>query len=102
MQQAAAPNSHGDEKTFNLRRSGDRFEKEKEIFERFASRIEQELNTIHASCEKKMQSAAKIVERVGRFKWAHRRAARLFDLKIDEGEDDRTKFRTRSKMTCPF
>ncbi len=77
----------GDEETFILCRSRDRSEKEKAIFARFESRIEEGLKKIEASCQKKKRSPIKIAERVGRLKGANSRAARLFDVKIEEGED---------------
>jgi transposase len=77
----------GGEETFILCRSRDRLEKEKAIFARFESRIEEGLNKIQAGCEKRKHSAVKIAERVGRWKGANSRAARLFDVKVEEGED---------------
>ena len=65
-------------------------EKEKAIFARFETRIEEGLHKIQTSCEKKKQSAVKIAERVGRLKGANSRAARLFDVKVEE-VDDRAK-----------
>ena len=85
------PSPDGDEETFILCRSRDRLEKEKAIFARFESRIEEGLNKIQASCEKKKQSAVKIAERVGRLKGANSRAARLFDVEVAQGDDGRTK-----------
>ena len=80
----------GDEETFILCRSRDRLEKEKGIFARFESRIEEGLKKIHTSCQKRKQSAVKIAERVGRLKQANSRAARLFDVKVQD-EDGRAK-----------
>jgi len=85
------PSPDGDEETFILCRSRDRWEKEKAIFARFELRIEEGLNKIQASCEKKKQSAVKIAERVGRLKGANSRAARLFDVKVAQGDDGWTK-----------
>ncbi len=85
------PSPDGDQEVFILCRSRDRLEKERAIFTRFESRIEEGLNKIQASCQKKKQSAVKIAERVGRLKGANSRAARLFDVKVDEGDDGRTK-----------
>jgi transposase len=76
----------GDAETFILCRSRDRLEKEKAIFARFESRIEEGLQKIQASCQQKKQSALKIAERVGRLKGANSRAARLFDVKIEAGD----------------
>ena len=84
------PSPDGDEEVFILCRSRDRLEKEKAIFARFEARIEEGLNKIQASCEKKKQSAVKIAERVGRLKGKNSRAARLFDVKVEE-VDERAK-----------
>jgi transposase len=85
------PSPDGDEETFILCRSRDRLEKEKAIFARFESRIEEGLSKIKASCEKKKQSPVKIAERIGRLKGANSRAARLFDVNVEEGDDGRAK-----------
>jgi transposase len=84
------PSPDGDEEIFILCRSRDRLEKEKAIFARFESRIEEGLQKIQASCQKRKQSALKVAERVGRLKGANSRAARLFDVKVEE-EDGRAK-----------
>jgi transposase len=84
------PSPDGDEETFILCRSRDRLAKEKAIFARFETRIEEGLNKIQASCEKKKQSTIKIAERVGRLKGANSRAARLFDVKVEEVDDRAT------------
>ena len=85
------PSPDGDEETFILCRSRDRLEKEKAIFARFESRMEEGLKKIAASCEKKKQSAVKIAERVGRLKQANSRAAQLFDVKVESRDDDGAK-----------
>ena len=77
----------GDTETFILCRSRDRLKKEKAIFARFESRIEEGLKKIKTSCEKKKQSRVKIAERVGRLKGANSRAARLFDVKVTERDE---------------
>lgn len=85
------PSPDGDEETFILCRSRDRLEKEKAIFARFESRIEEGLKKIAASCDKKKQSAVKIAERVGRLRQANSRASRLFDVKVESRDDGGTK-----------
>ncbi len=85
----------GDEETFILCRSRDRSQKEKAIFARFESRIEEGLKKIESSCQKKKQSPIKIAERVGRLQGANSRAARLFDVKIEEGDDGGAKLAWR-------
>ena len=84
-------NPEGGKETFILCRSRDRLEKEKAIFSRFETRIEEGLKKIQASCEKKKCKALKIAERVGRLKGANSRAARLFEVQIEEREDGGTK-----------
>lgn len=84
------PSPEGDEETFILCRSRDRLEKEKAILARFESRIEEGLAKIQASCEKRKHPAVKIAERIGRLKEANSRAARLFDVTVEEGKDSRT------------
>ncbi len=81
----------GDAETFILCRSRDRLEKEQAIFARFESRIEEGLQKIQASCQKKKQSPLKIAERVGRLKGANSRAARLFDVKIETRDNGAAK-----------
>ena len=81
------PSPDGDEEMFILCRSRDRLEKEKAIFARFESRMEEGLKKIAASCEKKKQSLVKIAERVGRLKGANSRAARLFDVVVESRDD---------------
>lgn len=76
----------GEKETFILCRSRDRLEKEKAIFVRFESRIEEGLKKIATSCEKKKQSPIKISERVGRLKGANSRAARLFDIRVEDDQ----------------
>ncbi len=81
------PSPDGDEEMFILCRSRDRLEKEKAIFARFESRMEEGLKKIAVSCEKKKQSLVKIAERVGRLKGANSRAARLFDVVVESRDD---------------
>ena len=81
------PSPEGDGETFILCRSRDRLEKEKAIFARFESRMEEGLKIIAASCENKKQSPVKIAERVGRLKGANSRAARLFDVAIESRDN---------------
>ena len=55
------------------------------------------MKKIQASCEKKKQSAVKIAERVGRLKGANSRAARLFDVKVEEDQEGRAKLTWNKK-----
>jgi len=81
----------GKDETFILCRSRDRAEKEKAIFARFESRIEEGLKKIEASCEAKKHAPLKIAERVGRLKGANSRAARLFEVKVEPREHGGTR-----------
>ena len=83
------PAPDGVEETFILCRSRDRMEKEKAIFARFETRIEEGLQRIQASCQSRRQTVARIAERVGRLKGANSRAARMFDVTVDEDENGR-------------
>ncbi|RMF66610.1 MAG: IS1634 family transposase [Calditrichaeota bacterium] len=87
------PSPEGDEEVFILCRSQDRLEKEKAIFARFEARIEEGLKKIQASCQKRKQSPVKIAERIGRLKGANARAARLFEVHVEEEPDGRAKVR---------
>jgi len=82
------PSPAGNAETFILCRSRDRLEKEKAIFARFESRLEEGLKKLAASCQKTKQSAVQIAERVGRLKGANSRVARLFDVRVED-EDGR-------------
>ena len=76
----------GDE-TFILCRSARRREKEKAMHERFAKRIEQGLDRIANSCQRRKHKLTVIERRVGRLLGQNTRAAGLF--KIDVTEDER-------------
>jgi transposase len=85
------PCPDGSEETFILCRSRDRLEKERAIFARFESRIEEGLAKIQASCQKRKYKPVTIAERVGRLKGANSRAARLFHVEVEERDDGGTK-----------
>lgn len=85
------PSPDGEPETFILCRSRDRLEKEKAIFARFESRIEDGLQKIAASCQKRKQSPIHIAERVGRLKQANSRAARLFEIEVEALKDGSAK-----------
>lgn len=94
------PCPDGSEETFILCRSRDRLEKEKAIFARFESRIEEGLTKIHASCQKRKYKPVTIAERVGRLNGANSRAARLFHVEVEERDNGGTK--SHGRKTSPI
>lgn len=76
------------EETYILCRSNDRREKEKAMHKRFEIRMEQELEKIKTSCEKRKCKKEVIDRRIGRIKYKNSRAAGLFDITVKE-EDGR-------------
>jgi hypothetical protein len=72
------------EEVFILCRSRDRKEKEKAMHDRFEKRIEEGLNAITASCEKKKQDPITIARRVGGLLGKNSRAAGLFKVEIEQ------------------
>jgi transposase len=75
--------------TFILCRSNDRKLKEKGIHERFEKRLEKGLSRIVEGCLKKKQKVGVVERRVGRLLGANSRAAGLFRVEVNAGEDDR-------------
>jgi transposase len=78
---------------FILCRSRERQVKEQAMHARFEVRIEQGLNKLAASCEKRKQKALAVATRVGRLLGQNTRAAGLFDIHVDEGADGRAQLR---------
>lgn len=78
---------------FILCRSRERQVKEQAMHTRFEVRIEQGLNKLAASCEKRKQKALAVATRVGRLLGQNTRAAGLFDIHVDEGADGRAQLR---------
>jgi len=79
----------GGKEVFILCRSAERRAKEQAMHERFERRIEEGLQKIQTSCEKKKQKPVVIATRVGRLLGRNTRAAALFDVKV---EADRSGF----------
>jgi transposase len=77
------PSPDGKE-SFILCRSAARAIKEKQIHERFETRIEKGLAKLVESCRKKKQKVGAIERRVGRLLGANSRAAGLFRVKVTE------------------
>ena len=81
------------EEVFIFCRSRERQAKEQAMHVRFESRIEQGLNKIAASCEKKKHKPLVIARRVGRLLGQNTRAAGLFDVQVEEAVDGRARLR---------
>lgn len=80
------PSENGDE-TFILCRSADRRLKDKAILDRFEKRIQEGLEEIAASCQKKKQKVATIAHRVGRLMGQNTRGEHLFAVEVKSGTD---------------
>jgi transposase len=77
------------EETYILCRSRDRRKKEQAIHERFERRIEEELNRVQRSCQKRKWKKEVIDRRIGRILSQNSRAAGLFEIEVTEAEDQR-------------
>jgi len=87
VKKCASP--EGTEETFILCRSAARKEKEQAMLERFAGRIEKELEKIQTSCEKgRLRNPAVAERRIGRLLERNSRAAGLFDIKVVKNQAD--------------
>ncbi len=73
----------GGKEVFILCRSSDRRAKEQAMHERFEKRIEEGLQKIQTSCQKKKQKPLAIATRVGRLLGRNTRAAALFDVQVE-------------------
>jgi transposase len=73
----------GGKEVFILCRSADRRVKEQAMHERFEKRIEEGLQKIQTSCQKKKQKPLAIATRVGRLLGRNTRAAALFDVQVE-------------------
>jgi transposase len=74
----------GGEEVFILCRSAERQAKELAMHERFEKRIQEGLEKIAAACRKKKQKAGLIERRVGRLLGGNPRAAKLFEVCVEE------------------
>ena len=72
------------EEVFILCRSAERRAKEAAMHERFEKRIEEGLEKIAASCQKRKQKAVAVATRVGRLLGRNTRAAALFAVEVEE------------------
>lgn len=75
------------EETFVLCRSAARSQKEKAIHERFEKKIEEGLNKLSESCQKKKRKPSVIERSVGRLLGANTRGNRLFKVAVRTRED---------------
>ena len=72
----------GGKETYILCRSRDRREKEKAMHERFEQRIDEALEKIKASCQKRKWKKEVIDRRIGKIMANNSRAAALFEVKV--------------------
>ena len=78
------------EEVFILCRSSDRAKKEKAMHDRFEQRIEESLIRMANGCKKRRYQVKVIERRVGKLLGKNSRAAGLFDIKVEKGEDGGT------------
>ena len=78
--------SPGGKEVFILCRSRDRAEKERAIHDRFEQRIEEALEQMVRSCEKRRYQVGVMERRIGKLLGRNSRAARLFDVRIEKGK----------------
>jgi len=81
------PSPDGGQETYILCRSRDRREKEKAMHERFECRIDEALEKVRASCEKRKWKKEVIDRRVGKIMAKNSRAAGLFEVAVQEVDD---------------
>ena len=72
---------------FILCRSQDRVQKDEGILRRFERRIEERLQAMAARCRKQRRDVQKVEREVGRMLGQNTRAARLFEVTVDQRED---------------
>jgi transposase len=79
-----AQSPDGGKETYILCRSRDRREKEKAMHERFEQRIDEALEKVKASCEKRKWTKETIDRRVGKIMAKNSRAAGLFEVEVKQ------------------
>jgi len=87
---AGAPNGEprtAGEELFILCRSQDRVKKDEAIVRRFEQKIEERLRAMAARCQKQRRAVQKVEREVGRMLGQNTRAARLFDVTVEQRED---------------
>jgi transposase len=78
------PSPDGSKETYILCRSRDRREKEKAMHERFECRIDEALEKVRASCEKRKWKKEVIDRRIGKIMANNSRAAGLYHVTVKE------------------
>jgi transposase len=78
------PSPDGGKETYILCRSRDRREKEKAMHERFERRIDEALEKVRTSCEKRKWKKEVIDRRVGKIMTKNSRAAGLYEVSVQE------------------
>lgn len=91
------PSPAGDEEVYILCRSSDRREKEQAMHRRFEQRIENELQKIEASCQRRKWKKEVIDRRVGSVMAKNSRAAGLFEVDVRQTADGRAMIRWEKK-----
>jgi transposase len=81
-----APATVGEE-IFILCRSSDRVQKDEAIVRRFEQKIEERLRAMAARCQKQRRAVQKVEREVGRMLGQNTRAARLFQVTVEQRED---------------
>ena len=77
----------GGQETYILCRSRERREKEKAMHERFEKRIDEALEKVQASCRKRKWKKEVIDRRIGRIMAQNSRAAKLFEVAVEQDSD---------------
>ena len=77
--------SPGGKEVYILCRSRERAEKEKGIHDRFEQRIEEVLNQMAKSCEKRRYRVGVMERRIGKLLGRNSRAAGLFEVRVEKG-----------------
>jgi len=78
------PSPDGGKETYILCRSRDRREKEKAMHERFERRIDEALEKVRASCEKRRWKKEVIDRRIGQIMAKNSRTAGLYEVAVEE------------------
>ncbi len=78
------PSPDGGQETYILCRSQDRREKEKAMHERFEKRIDEALEKVQASCQKRKWKKEVIDRRIGKIMAINSRAAGLFEVEVKQ------------------
>lgn len=83
---AESSDAPGGKETFILCRSRDRSKKEEAMVRRFEQKIEERLKSMTARCEKQKRDPMKVEREIGRLLGQNTRAARLFDVTVENTE----------------